>query len=85
MEFGAFAMQVCQLVYRQEPKSIQATGKLNDNGVDVDVSVKLVYGDNKVATFRISMMQNLSNSAKIVGEKGEIQVNKFVIHTFLVH
>lgn len=48
---------------------------LNDNGVDVDVSAKLIYGGEKFAKIRISMMQNLSNSAKIVGTKGPILVN----------
>lgn len=75
LEFGAFGIQICQLAFQQEPKLIEATGTLNDNGVDVDVFTKLVYGDNKVATFRISMMQNRSNSCKIVGSKGQITVN----------
>lgn len=76
MEFGAFALQVCQLaIGQQEPKMVKATGTLNENGVDVDVSAKLVYGDNKVATLRISMMENLSNSAKIIGTKAQITVS----------
>lgn len=77
LEFGAFGLQVCQLAIQQEPKLIKATGTLNENGVDVDVSAKLVYGGNKVATLRISMMENLSNSAKIIGTKGQITVNVF--------
>lgn len=75
MEFGAFALQVCQLAIPQEPKLVKATGKLNENGVDVDVYAKLDYGNNKIATLRISMMENLSNSAKIIGTKGQITVN----------
>lgn len=78
LEFGAFALQVCQLVIPQEPKLVKATGTLNENGVDVDVSAKLVYGDNKIATIRISMMENLSNSAKIIGTKGQITVSVFL-------
>lgn len=77
LEFGAFALQVCQLAIPQEPTLVKATGKLNENGVDVDVSAELDYGDNKVATLRISMMENLSNSAKIIGTKGQITVNAF--------
>lgn len=74
LEFGAFALQVCQLAIPQEPKHVKATGTLNENGVDVDLSAKLDYGNNKVATLRISMMENLSNSAKIIGTKGQITV-----------
>lgn len=79
MEFGAFGIQVCQLAFQQEPKLIKATGTLNDNGVDVDVSAKLVYGYNRAATLRISMMKNLSNSATIVGTRGQITVKKIVV------
>lgn len=82
LEFGAFGLQVCQLAFQQEPKSVKATGTLNENGVDVDVSAKLVYGDNKVATFRVSMMENRSNSAKIIGTKGQILVNIFCVSRF---
>lgn len=76
MEFGAFAIQVCQLAFQQEPKSVKATGTLNQYGVDVDVFAQLIYGENKVANIRINMTQNLSNSAKIVGTKGEITVSR---------
>lgn len=78
MEFGAFAIQVCQLAFQQEPKMVEATGTLNENGVDVDVSARLHYDVNKVAKIRIDMMQNRSNTAKIVGTKGQITVNQFV-------
>ena len=76
LEFGAFATQVCQLAFQQDPKSVKAIGTLNENGVDVDVSAELIYGDNKIAKIRINMMQDLSNSAKIVGTKGHVTVNK---------
>lgn len=75
LEFGAFALQVCQLAFQQEPKLVKATGTLNENGVDVDVSTELIYGDSKVATLRISMMENRSNAAKIIGTKAQITVN----------
>lgn len=88
LEFGAFAIQVCQLAFQQEPKVIKATGTLNSNGVDVDVSAELIYGHEKVAKIRISMMENLSNSAKIVGTKSQITVSRFVVqqclHAFFI-
>lgn len=75
MEFAGFCLQVCQLAFQQEPKSLKATAILNDNGVDVDTSVELIYGDNKVGKIRINMLKDESNTAKIVGEKGEITVD----------
>lgn len=78
LDLGIYTIQFCQWVFQQAPKSITATGKLNEDGVDVEVSAEIVYGDNKVGKMKTSALNELSNTAKIVGTKGQITVNKSI-------
>lgn len=78
MELGVPLLQFVQWIYRQEPKSIKATATLNDDGVDLDATAELSYGDNKVAKIKASVLETLTNAAKVVGTKGTMTVNKFV-------
>lgn len=82
LEFAGFCLHVCLLAFQQEPKSLAATAVLNDEGVDIDTSVQLNYGDNKVGKFRINLMENRSNTATIVGAKGQVSVSKCAIACF---
>lgn len=72
---GIYAIQLCQWVFELPPKTIKATGTLNEDGCDVAMSAKLIYGDNASATISTSALQELSNKAIIVGTKGTITVN----------
>ena len=74
MDLGVYAIQFCQWVFQQVPKSITATGTLNDEGVDDEVSVELIYSDNEVGKIKTSALNTLRNTAKITGTKGEITV-----------
>lgn len=74
LDMGVYAIQACQWVFQEEPKSIKATGILNDEGVDVDMSAELKYGENKVGRIKTSALHQLTNAAKIVGTKGQITV-----------
>lgn len=78
LDLGIYAIQFCQWVFCQAPKSIQATGKLNEEGVDVEMSAEITYGDNKVGKIKTSALNTLTNTAKIVGTKGQITVNKMI-------
>lgn len=77
MDLGIYTIQLCQWVFQQEPQSIKATGKLNEDGVDVEMIAELQYGDNKLGKIKTSALENLSNTAKIVGTKAQITVNEF--------
>lgn len=74
LDLGVYNVQFCQFVFRQEPKSIKATGKLNDDGVDLEMSAELNYGNNRVGKIRSSLIETLSNTAKIIGTKGTMIV-----------
>lgn len=74
LDMGVYAIQFCQWVYQQPPKSITATGTINDDGVDLDMSAEIKYGDNKVGMIRSSGLSALSRNSRIVGTKGQITV-----------
>lgn len=75
LDVGVYAIQFCQLIFKEEPKEVKAKGILNDEGIDVEVSAELHYDNNKVAKIRISAINTYKNSAKIIGTKGTITVN----------
>lgn len=83
LDVGVYTIQFCQLAFKQEPKQVKAKGIVNDEGIDVEVSAELHYGNNKVAKIRISALNTYENSAKIIGTKGTITV-KFVNFMCLV-
>lgn len=74
LDIGVYAIQFCQFVYEQEPISIQATGVLNDDEVDVEVIAELKYSNNGVAKIKTSFLERFSNEAKIVGTNGTMRV-----------
>lgn len=74
LEFAAFCLQICQLAFQKEPKSVKATAILNDDGVDVDTTIELDYDDGKIATIRIDLLKDRTNSATIIGANGQIKV-----------
>lgn len=74
LDLGIYAIIYCQFVFQQEPKSITATGTLNADGVDLEMSGELNYGNNKVGKIKSSVVKTLNNTAKIIGTKGQITV-----------
>lgn len=82
LEFAGFCLQVCQWAFQREPKSLKASAILNDAGVDVDTSIELIYGDNKVAKIRINLLKDDGFIAKIVGKNGQVMVNRVFVCIF---
>lgn len=75
LDLGIYTIIYCQFVFQQEPVSVIATGTLNKDGVDIEMSGEIQYGDNKIGKIKSSVVKTLSNTAKIIGTKGEITVN----------
>lgn len=75
LDLGVYTIQVCQWAFQQDPKTIKATGKLNNDGVDSEMSAELSYGANKVGRIKTSGLKTQNNTAIIVGTKGTIEVN----------
>lgn len=83
LDLGVYNVQFCQFVFREEPTSIKATGKLNDDGVDLECQAVLNYGGNKVGKIRSSLIETLNNTAKIIGTKGTMivsEMNLLILH-----
>lgn len=75
MDVGLYPIQLCQWIYQQPPTSINATGKLNSDGVDMEMNAVINYGDNRVCKIRTSAFKTLENAATIIGSKGKITVS----------
>lgn len=79
---GVYTTQFCQFIFQEEPKLIKATGKLNDDGVDLEMTAELHYSGNKVARMRTSALTTFENVGKIVGTKGTMMVSKIQLTVF---
>lgn len=77
LDLGVYTIQFCQWVFQNAPISIEATGVVNDDGVDMEVVAELNYGNNRVAKMRTSFLENLDNTARIVGTLGQMTVPDF--------
>lgn len=82
IDMGLYTIQLCQWVFQEEPVSIEATGVVNDDGVDLEVSAKLMYSGSKVGRIETSALVTTSCTAKILGTKGEITVNSKILLDF---
>lgn len=74
LDLGIYTIQLSQFVFREEPISIKATGKLNEDGVDIETNVELKYPSGGVTRFKTSALEELKNKASIHGTKGSMTV-----------
>ncbi|KAL5282792.1 DHDH.2 family protein [Megaselia abdita] len=84
LDLGVYTIQLCQWVAQEAPSSIESTGELNEEGVDVAVSATLKYPSGIVANMSTSAKEMLSNTAVIKGTKGETTLNMFWCPTSLI-
>jgi len=77
LDLGVYTIQISQWAFQQAPKSIKATGKLNEDGVDLEIQAEINYGEDRLARIQTSALKELGNTAKIVGTKGEITIPSF--------
>ncbi|GAB0093450.1 trans-1,2-dihydrobenzene-1,2-diol dehydrogenase [Sergentomyia squamirostris] len=74
LDLGVYTIQVAQWAFREPPKEIKFTGKLNEDGVDIAIKGELIYS-NGVAKIETSALKKLKNEAVIIGTKGQITLN----------
>lgn len=74
-DVGVYVIQFSDDIIKQKPTSIQATGVLNSDGVDVGFTAKFEYPGGAVATVATSALEKFDNTAYIKGTKGRITVN----------
>lgn len=73
LDLGVYTVQLAQWAFGEPPKSIKATGTLNDDGCDMEMQAELQYSTG-VAKIRTSALEKLDNRAVIRGSKGTITV-----------
>lgn len=78
MDLGVYTIQFCQFIFEQEPVSIQATGVLSDDGIDIEVTAQLRYSNNGVAKMKTSFLEKLSDGAIVKGSKGTMTVRMLI-------
>jgi len=81
LDMGVYTLQACQWVLEKDPISIKAKGVLNEEGVDVEMTADLDYGDGKKVQVNTSALNQYSNAVKIVGTKGEITIHDIFCST----
>ena len=80
MDLGVYVLQFSQFVFGPSyPESIEASGYLNESGVDTSTSITLKYKGGKTATLVTHSRVKLPNEGFIVGTKGTLKVSTKII------
>lgn len=75
LEIGTYILSAVTMIYGgMKPKKIAAVGHLNDDGIDENVSVSLLYDDKKVATIATSALGDLPCELVVYGTKGTLKL-----------
>lgn len=75
LDQGVYTIQASQWAFQMDPIAIEATGLLNNEGVDTEMRGKLLYSNGGVAEMYITSKKFLDNSFVIKGTKGTIIVS----------
>jgi predicted dehydrogenase len=73
LDMGVYPLTFAQLLLG-EPASIEATGELREDGLDLTASVHLRYGDGRFAALLTSLRGFLSPAGSVGGSDGLISV-----------
>lgn len=78
------ALQFIQFVYREQPRSIRAEGKINQFGVEVYAEVDFIFSGGRTATLVCSGIDNFQSQANVIGKKGVLIFPSFECPTNLI-
>lgn len=85
LDLGVYILQFQQYALRGlTPTKVVANGHLNAEQVDDVVSAIITYPDRKTAVVTASACAKLSNTARIVGSKGVVEIPEFWAPTKLI-
>lgn len=77
LDLGVYVIQAALWAFRAAPLKIQAEGKLNAEGVDMEVKAVLTFPNGGVANLHTSGLEELDNQATIKGTKGTMTLKQF--------
>ncbi len=81
LDLGCYPITFCNLIANLEnnknkiPKITDANGKISNNKVDTEASIKLCYENGLKSNISVSITNNMENKTILVGNKGEIIIN----------
>lgn len=74
LDLAVYPIQLSLWVFRQEPSRVTAFGKLNDQGLDMELQGEFKF-DTGVTKYKVSCLNGLTNNATIKGTKGQMTVS----------
>ncbi|KAH8317786.1 hypothetical protein KR074_010260, partial [Drosophila pseudoananassae] len=83
-DFGVYGLQLALWIFREVPSSIQVSGRVNADNVDVAADIELTFSRNQIATIEVSSEKRLDNLAIIQGKDGCIKMSNYWCPTRLV-
>lgn len=75
LDLATYTIQISLWVFRCEPSKIMAFGKLNDQGLDMEMTGEFHFPNGGVTKFKVSCLNGLTNNATIKGTKGQMTVS----------
>ncbi|EDX15376.1 GD11964 [Drosophila simulans] len=83
-DFGVYGMQLGLWVFREVPRCLKVSGRVNSEHVDVSADIELCFTRGKRALIEVSSEKKLSNQAVIQGKDGSIKMNNYWCPTRLI-
>ncbi|GBP87688.1 Trans-1,2-dihydrobenzene-1,2-diol dehydrogenase [Eumeta japonica] len=74
LDIGVYVLQFAQFVFKEEPIKVVSSGELNEDGVDVAVSMILEYSGGRRAVLTANSRLELDNRAVVYGTRGRVTV-----------
>ncbi|XP_017086676.2 LOW QUALITY PROTEIN: trans-1,2-dihydrobenzene-1,2-diol dehydrogenase [Drosophila eugracilis] len=83
-DFGVYGMQLALWVFREIPRCLKVSGRVNSQNVDVAADIELCFTRGKKAFIEVSSEKKLDNLAIVKGTNGSIKMNNYWCPTRLI-
>jgi predicted dehydrogenase len=74
LDLGIYSITVSQFFLQEHPDKVEAMGQLTDLNVDGHVFANMHYASGRYAQFTCSMLSQTSNTMRIVGTEGHVNL-----------
>jgi predicted dehydrogenase len=74
LDLGIYSITVSQFLLQEQPDKVDAMGQLTDQQVDGHVLANMHYASGRYAQFTCSMLAQTSNTMRIVGTEGHVNL-----------
>lgn len=77
LDLGIYPVSVAFYLKNQKIKSMSIESDLDDNNIDLDIMIDVVYEDDTTASFHSSIAQDLDEMASLYFEEAEVHMFRF--------